>query len=285
MLIDLKYHIASLIAVFLALGFGILVGTTLLPNTLLLEKQNAIVKKLEKDFQEIKEENKKIKNKIRIAQSFEKAVFPMLVKNRIKGLKIDILEISEKEDFRLINSISDALKISGAEIKSITFIKENFGFEEIEVRKRICGHLGLDSGKKERAILNISLRLAREIREGKNTPLLKYLKKEDIIYAKGNYEEPSKFLVIITKERKIPILENILSPFIDIFEEKNVKIVGCETSDVVNSNIPFYKNKDISTVDNVETIYGKISLIYILSGKKGNFGIKNTASSLIPEEE
>lgn len=283
MLVDLKYHIVSLIAVFLSLSFGIIVGSTLLPNTLLLEKQNVLVTKLEKEFQKIKEENQKIKFKIQIAQKFEKQVFPVLIKEKIKGMKIDILEILDEEEVHLADTFIDSLEFAGAKIKSVTFIKKDFGMKKKGKRERICKHLGLSTDKKERIFLNLSLRMAKEISEGGTTPLLDYLKEENAIYTSGDYKNPSECLIIVAKERDELLWENIFLPFIKIFKEKKLKIVGCEKSDVMNSNISFFKNEGISTVDNIESIYGKISLVYILSGKEGNFGVKKTSSSLIPE--
>lgn len=285
MLIDLKYHIVSLIAVFLALGFGILVGSTLLPNTLILDRQNAIITKLEKDFQKIREENQKIKSKIKVSQNFERKVFPVLIKDKLKGIKLNILEIFEEEDYKLRDSLTDVLKISGAEIKSITFIKDNFGMDKKQKREKVCKHLGLNSQERERAILNVSLRLANEIAQGGKTPLLDYLKEENLIYIKGNYTESSKYLLLVTKERDEAKWEYLILPMLKVFKEKGVEIIGTETTDVENSTIPYYKDKDISTVDNIDSIYGKVALVYLFSGKEGNFGIKKTASSLIPELE
>ena len=50
MIIDFRYHIASLAAVFLALGLGILIGSSLLSDEKLYEQQGKLVDRLEADL-------------------------------------------------------------------------------------------------------------------------------------------------------------------------------------------------------------------------------------------
>ncbi|NMB25246.1 MAG: copper transporter [Firmicutes bacterium] len=50
MIIDIRYHIASLVAVFLALGLGILIGASLLDEGQLVERQEKMITGLERRF-------------------------------------------------------------------------------------------------------------------------------------------------------------------------------------------------------------------------------------------
>jgi len=63
-----------------------------------------------------------------------------------------------------------------------------------------------------------------------------------------------------------------------------MKPVGIELSTAANSYMGLYKKQKISTVDNVDSIIGQTSLIQILTGREGNFGIKETADSLMPSQ-
>ena len=44
----------------------------------------------------------------------------------------------------------------------------------------------------------------------------------------------------------------------------------------------YYQKQGISTVDNVDTIIGQISLALIMTGQEGNYGIKEGADALMP---
>ncbi len=39
----------------------------------------------------------------------------------------------------------------------------------------------------------------------------------------------------------------------------------------------------MSTVDDVDQAAGKVSLVYVLDGARGDFGTKDAAASLLPE--
>ncbi|HHY40177.1 MAG TPA: copper transporter, partial [Syntrophaceticus sp.] len=56
-MVDIIYHIASLAAVFLALGLGILIGTSMISSDAINEQQKKMIEGLEKEFAVLREEN------------------------------------------------------------------------------------------------------------------------------------------------------------------------------------------------------------------------------------
>ncbi|NLB18723.1 MAG: copper transporter, partial [Syntrophomonadaceae bacterium] len=54
-MIDIRYHIATLIAVFVALGVGILIGSTLVSGDVLVEQQKKMITQLETQFNVLRE--------------------------------------------------------------------------------------------------------------------------------------------------------------------------------------------------------------------------------------
>ena len=59
-------------------------------------------------------------------------------------------------------------------------------------------------------------------------------------------------------------------------------MVGTEPPDAPRSEIPLFQSVDVSSVDNLDSRIGQVSLVYVLSGEKGAFGVKPTADLLIP---
>ena len=45
-MIDIRYHIASIVAVFLALGLGVLIGSTIVGDDLLVDQQKKLLDRL-----------------------------------------------------------------------------------------------------------------------------------------------------------------------------------------------------------------------------------------------
>ena len=75
---------------------------------------------------------------------------------------------------------------------------------------------------------------------------------------------------------------------VEIAESYNIPVLGVEKLHVDFSYIPRYQTLGISTVDNVDTIIGQTSLVLVINGKEGHYGVKKSANSLMPflnEEE
>ncbi len=100
----------------------------------------------------------------------------------------------------------------------------------------------------------------------------------------GVYDIPVQGVVVIggTENAKGPKFENLDAPIIKSFLDLTIMAVGVEASTVKNSAIRNFQGLGISTVDNIDTTPGLISLIYVLSGQPGDYGSKETADSLMP---
>ncbi len=61
-----------------------------------------------------------------------------------------------------------------------------------------------------------------------------------------------------------------------------VPAVGVELSNTETSQVPWYKEKGISSVDDLDALAGQTALVYALAGDHGTFGAKATADSLLP---
>nr|MBA3809650.1 copper transporter [Solirubrobacterales bacterium] len=61
-----------------------------------------------------------------------------------------------------------------------------------------------------------------------------------------------------------------------------VPAVGVELRGTEASQIPWYKEKGISSVDDLDALAGQTALVYALAGDHGTFGAKATADSLLP---
>lgn len=83
-MIDFKYHVVSIIAVFLALAVGIVVGTTAL-NGQLLDDLQGRVGGLAGDNQELRAEVNELRDEVGDNQSFADALEPSIVEGRLEG--------------------------------------------------------------------------------------------------------------------------------------------------------------------------------------------------------
>ena len=61
-----------------------------------------------------------------------------------------------------------------------------------------------------------------------------------------------------------------------------MRAVGVELTTTEPSQIPWYKGRKISSVDDLDAPAGQAALLYALAGDHGTFGVKSTADSLLP---
>jgi hypothetical protein len=125
MILDIRYHIASLVAVFLALGLGILIGASLLDEGRLLESQEKLIVGLEKRFDTmqaerslLETENALLNGKLREQESLFAALELPLVEETLKGRSVSIVYGDEAWQKNWQASIGKLLEQAGARIVS-----------------------------------------------------------------------------------------------------------------------------------------------------------------------
>jgi hypothetical protein len=59
--------------------------------------------------------------------------------------------------------------------------------------------------------------------------------------------------------------------------------VGVETSTAEPSSVSFFHGNDLSSVDDVDLPAGRLATVFALLGAEGSFGVKGSASQLLPD--
>jgi hypothetical protein len=85
--IDFRYHLVSLIAVFLAVALGIIIGTTALNKPILAGIQDQVTA-LEKDKRNLEDRTQNLQAQLDVSDAFEEAVAPTLVDGTLSGKSV-----------------------------------------------------------------------------------------------------------------------------------------------------------------------------------------------------
>ncbi len=59
--------------------------------------------------------------------------------------------------------------------------------------------------------------------------------------------------------------------------------VGVETSESEDSSISFFQGNDLSSVDDIDLVAGRLATVFALLGAEGSFGVKSGADRLLPD--
>lgn len=284
MFINLRYHIASLVAVFLALGLGILIGFAAPWDQSLAESQQQLASRLESQIELQRKKNDSLKASINtlemqnsIQSRFEKQVLPLLVKGRLKDKSIAIIDINGSSPPA---DLIETLKSSGAAIQSVTLL----------------GGLALDV-KKEPEIMTTATtdrevnkyspgcEIARSILTGE--AIACGVLDEKSLKSTGQYGTRVTDVVLVGSGRQGSNrnLSSLDSDIINYFQSRNIRVIGVEESMAQFSCMERYQEKKLTTVDNIDTVPGLVSLVYAIEGRPGSYGIKSSAKRMLPDLE
>jgi len=291
MFINIKYLVITIISIFLALGIGILIGVQIDSQDLILEQQEITVQRMENKLDELNRINTDLQDELNqlkainsINETYIKNIFPDYIKYKLSGMHIIVLETTDEYTY---TSMRQALKTAGAQVTSLTIVSDkllNMSDQEIT---QLVEYFGLSDGGD---IIPVILKRIAETVGGKYDPdVISLLKEKGIIYVNGNLQQPADYVVLAGgSSEKSNKHEYIDIPLIKELNKLSLPLVGVETTNVETSYIDIYKKQKLSTVDNVDTIIGQTSLILVINGKEGHYGVKKSANSLIPylnEEE
>ena len=119
-MISLRYHIVSLVAVFLALALGIVVGSTVLKEGT-VSVLRATSEQVRQNNDSYREENLALKQEQARLQDFAATVLPDLVRGRLKGRPVVLLD-TDKVDGGVRDLVTQVLETAGAEVDGrVTF--------------------------------------------------------------------------------------------------------------------------------------------------------------------
>jgi hypothetical protein len=92
--IDFRYHLVSLIAVFLAIALGLVIGATQLSGPLLDNLQGQVTS-LQDDKRALEDSTQDLQTQVDASQAFESAVAPALVEGALTGRSVLVVVASE----------------------------------------------------------------------------------------------------------------------------------------------------------------------------------------------
>ena len=280
---DLRYHVASLAAVFLALIIGILVGValsdpTLADRTALRLKEGEVARlaaQLEAASQRSREQQ--------AAEKFVEVGYEAAMKNRLAGKRIIVVFVGSV-DRALEAHVEEALADAGADGARLRALTVPIQGEAIQAalrsRMSLAGYVGADH------LADLGRDLGRELVDGAETPLWDLLADEVLEERRGPDRGESDAVVVIrTSDPQIGRTARFLRGLYAGLAG-SAPVVGVEATNAEPSAVAVYRNADFSSVDSIETRLGKVSLAVLLrGGVEGHYGVKDTADALVPPVE
>ena len=114
-MIDFRYHLVSLIAVFMAIALGIIIGTTALNEPILADIQDQVTA-LEQDKRSLEDRTQNLQAQLDTTEAFEQAVGPALVEGTLDSTGVLLVVTNEEVTPETIEETSALLEAAGSTV-------------------------------------------------------------------------------------------------------------------------------------------------------------------------
>jgi hypothetical protein len=281
---DLRYHVASLAAVFVALLIGILVGVAMSGKVDDAEKRSlrSDVNRLEAQLDAAGERRANGTREQKAFRVFVRNAYPALIADRLADKRIAIVFVGPvdpavRRDIQ--RTIEDAGSSAPVRIRALKVPVDP---------QRIDGELNGDLAEYKTEFEDLGGELARELVDGGDTPAWDALTPFIVEEKSGSFRRPADGVVIArTVRAQQGDTSKLLKGFYSTLADMDVPTIGVEPSGVSESAVGVWSSAGLSTVDDIETPAGRLALALLLSGSAiGNYGLKETADDgIVPPVE
>ena len=274
---DFRYHALSLVAVFLALGIGILLGSTIGDN-LASQANKDLSSSLRGDLLKARQDARDASSNVSQRDRVIQAAFPRIVGDRLRGKTIAIVA-SGKLPQDLESDVRKTVGDAGGTIDSVSNVGD--GTKPADLGKAVGRRFANVSTGDTAGLRALGRRLGRSIVKGsRDTAELKsalssqfsgdYAGADAVVFYRG---APAK------RDAAHLALEEGL---VEGLRKSARSVVGIEQTSTDPSQVPWYADRGLSSVDSVDLAGGRVALALALAGAEGSFGVKKTAQDILP---
>jgi hypothetical protein len=274
-MLDFRYHALSLVAVFLALGIGIVLGATL-GDSVVSQANKDVRSSLRGDLLSARSRASKAAAQLTQRDRFDTNAFPYIAGGKLRGQRIAIVSSGPlPQDVE--GSIRSAVKDAGGTVDSVS------EFDARPDRVALGQKLGRGFrplGTDPVQLRPLGRRLGRSLVTGGRLP--RKLENAFPDSFKGDYRGADAVAFYRSNDDRDTQSKTFESALIEGLRASGAPAVGVERSETDPSQIPYYVSAGLSTVDDIEIPPGRIALVLTLTGRRGDFGFKRTAQAPLP---
>jgi hypothetical protein len=128
---NLRYHIASLVAVFLALSVGLLMGTVVVERGLLDSQKTTLVTGLQKQYDTLRTTSQELRTRADTLDAFAADAEPGVMGGVLAGRMVAVL--ADPGAGEAVTSASDAVRRAGGSPAVLTFTQPGLGLSDAAV--------------------------------------------------------------------------------------------------------------------------------------------------------
>ncbi len=286
--INMKYYIVTIGSIFLALGIGIIVGFNLNYDQELSKQQSEVLSEFEDRFDSLNQEKADLNTQMdNLSQNYDKLVsyisknYNLLIEDALTNKNTGIILTNEKNDYS--EELETLIKDSQGNLAFNIVLKDTI--EDEKKLKELSDNIETEI-KTSQDCINYIIDCLKGVNAEEN---LRKLQELDLIEVKSldnNYASYDSVVIVGENED-----ENMQNSF-EVKEKNLISKLKAEKKYLVavqreTSNSQFIKlcaDSNISTIDNIDSEIGKISLSMLIKDESivGNYGKGKDVNDLMP---
>ncbi|HEV7769248.1 MAG TPA: copper transporter [Solirubrobacterales bacterium] len=277
-----RYHATSLIAVFLALAIGILIGAEFGGDALTSTRKN-LEASLVNNLQDARSKTDELNGELGRSNEFAEHVYPALVRDRLEGKRIAILALGglPSEDTA---AVEEALEPTGAQLVGVGVVREPIDLNGLS------GDLDktrfADIRRNSDMLTALGVGVGRQLVRGGTLPGV--VRGHLFSRASGSFGALDGVIVVRNQPDDMgPVQKTtagtLESGLMSGITATRAPTVGIESSTTEPSSISFFQSNDLSSVDDIEATAGQVAMVFAMLGAEGSFGVKGSADRLLPD--
>lgn len=280
---NLRYHIASLVAVFLALSVGLLLGSVVAERGMITEQTASLVDDLERRFDEISATNDQLSIGLERDRAFAEATVAPLIAGSLEGSDVVVLVGTGRVDG--MNAVTEAITQAGGVPTTMSLLTPGLGLEQSEP-EGLAGYFqlrGVDMAEAgEELQQQVADALLAEWRSGESRELTDLLVAGGLLSAESTPGTGTVDAVVIVGNGEAGCDPFSLKLAQSLAAEGGVA-VGADSTAVEGGVAAVCAAQGLSAVDHVATPQGRVSLVWLLAGRAtGYFGFGDSAEAHYP---
>lgn len=278
---DFRYHALSLAAVFIALIVGLLLGVAIGDKELVSGAREELRDSLRSDVRKADRERDEAQARVREQNRFAEAAYPILTGNQLPGARIGLVLLGNDDGSPDI--VRDALEPTGADLAFVAVVRQNVDLRTLAERARGTRYANVerdrtlvdDLGRRAGIQMVLGGRLVGQVRSA----LLQSLS--------GSFGDLDGVIVMRSSDR--PRDKDAADQLAELQDgiarglvQTGVPVVGAERRASQPSSIGWFRDREMSSVDNVDEQAGRAAVVFVLAGSQGAYGRRDSAQALLP---
>ena len=267
-MLDIRYHLFYMTAIFLMLGVGILFGT-LVYGPIQVHHQSQFFAALRDETNKVVLQRDEARDRLAKDEDVIDTLRPALVKGKLSGKRVILIQTGDYPD--ATQAANTALGDAGATVAATVVLTDKW--QTLAAAPQSLAFTSLA------ALLSAGTDAAAA-----NQTTLQSLQAQELMTVSGDLSKPCTLFVVIGGGHDENQADTLDAPLLSAVTTvaPNAVVAGCEPFTALVSSISVFQQAGIATIDCIDLPLGQLALPLALRGEKGDYGIKATARQQLP---